>query len=141
ILEGLQAGERIVTSGQFLIDSESSVTVSLARMQAEAAAEEADDGSVAAEGRINHVDEDARQVNLDHDPIAELGWPAMTMDFDVADGVDLGGLQPGDAVIIRIRERADEEYAYELTHIEPLDAPSADADDAPDHDPHAGHDH
>ena len=32
VLSGLEAGERVVTSGQFLIDSESSLKASLARM-------------------------------------------------------------------------------------------------------------
>ena len=33
------------------------------------------------------VDPKARTVNLSHGPIAALGWPAMTMDFGVAEGV------------------------------------------------------
>ena len=121
VLEGLEEGDLIVTSGQFLIDSESSVTVELARMaNAEHPSTDQVDGDedVEAEGRINSVDRDARVVNLDHEPIPALGWPAMTMDFTVADGVSLEGLSKGDRVRIRIRER--EEYVFELTAIEPL---------------------
>lgn len=44
------------------------------------------------------VDPKARTVNLSHGPIAALGWPAMTMDFGVAEGVDLGAVRVGDMV-------------------------------------------
>lgn len=37
-------------------------------------------------------------LTLEHDPIDSLGWPAMTMDFTVQDGVSLEGLGKGDAV-------------------------------------------
>ncbi|MBK1674229.1 hypothetical protein CKO35_13125 [Ectothiorhodospira shaposhnikovii] len=123
ILAGIEAGDKVVVSGQFLIDSEAAVSVALARLETPEDGGDTHDDSVPAEGRINRVDREARRVNLYHEPIPALGWPAMTMDFEVADGVSLEGLSPGDAVHIRIRER--EEYVYELTHVAPRpgDAP------------------
>ena len=41
VREGLQAGQRVVTSGQFLIDSESNLTTALARSESTESAEEA----------------------------------------------------------------------------------------------------
>lgn len=49
-------------------------------------------------GRVNAVDAAKRTVNLSHGPIPALGWAAMTMDFGVAPGVNLGSLKPGDTV-------------------------------------------
>ena len=40
-------------------------------------------------GTVNSVDPAQHKVNLSHNPIPEIGWPAMTMDFPVAASVDL----------------------------------------------------
>ena len=51
VREGLQAGQRVVTSGQFLIDSESNLTTALARSES---AEEAEESAPAAHGEHHH---------------------------------------------------------------------------------------
>jgi Cu/Ag efflux protein CusF len=53
---------------------------------------------IQAVGKVNSVDAANRTVNLTHQPIRNLGWPSMTMDFKVAPSVDLGALKPGEAV-------------------------------------------
>jgi Cu/Ag efflux protein CusF len=50
---------------------------------------------VHATGTVNSVDPGQRKVNLSHQPIPEIGWPAMTMDFAVAPNVDLRAIKPG----------------------------------------------
>lgn len=52
-------------------------------------------GAVQASGTVNAVDPVRRTVNLSHGSIKALGWPAMTMDFPVAEDVDLAALKPG----------------------------------------------
>jgi Cu/Ag efflux protein CusF len=59
-----------------------------------------------ATGTVNSVDPAQRKVNLSHNPIPEIGWPAMTMDFPVGPSVDLSGLKPGTRVNFTI-ERGD----------------------------------
>ena len=49
-------------------------------------------------GTVNSVDAPARKINLNHEPIPAIGWPAMTMDFAVAPNVDLRAVQPGTRV-------------------------------------------
>jgi Cu/Ag efflux protein CusF len=49
-------------------------------------------------GTVNSVDPAQHKVNLSHNPIPEIGWPAMTMDFPVAASVDLKALKPGTRV-------------------------------------------
>ena len=62
------------------------------------------------EGVIHTVDLEERVVNLTHGPIPSLGWPAMTMDLPVAEGVDLSRVQPGDKVRFRVVLGADQVY-------------------------------
>ena len=46
-------------------------------------------------GTVNAVDSAQHKVNLSHQPIPEIGWPAMTMEFPVAPSVDLKAIKPG----------------------------------------------
>jgi hypothetical protein len=39
-------------------------------------------------GTVNSVDPTQHKVNVSHNPIPDIGWPAMTMDFSVAASVD-----------------------------------------------------
>ena len=64
-------------------------------------------------GTVNTVDAAARTVNLSHGPIAALGWPAMTMDFAVAPGVDLQSLTPGTRVDFRIEHTEGNRYVIQ----------------------------
>ena len=49
-------------------------------------------------GVVNMVDAAAHKVNVSHEPIPSLGWPAMKMDFAVAPSVDLKTVQAGTQV-------------------------------------------
>lgn len=68
-------------------------------------------------GTVNSVDPAQHKVNLSHNPIPEIGWPAMTMDFPVAPSVDLQALEPGTRVNFTI-ERG-EDGMYEIQTISP----------------------
>jgi Cu(I)/Ag(I) efflux system periplasmic protein CusF len=68
-------------------------------------------------GTVNSVDPAQRKVNLSHNPIPAIGWPAMTMDFPVAPSVDFRGLKPGMRVNFTI-ERG-EGGMYEIRAIVP----------------------
>ncbi|UCE89487.1 MAG: efflux RND transporter periplasmic adaptor subunit, partial [Pseudomonadota bacterium] len=110
IAAGLEEGERVVTSGQFLIDSEASFKASLARMSApgqEAPSMSPAAAPVSGTGVLKKLMPGAGKVNMQHDPIEALGWPDMTMDFDLGEGVSLEGLNPGDAVEFELKETKD----------------------------------
>jgi Cu/Ag efflux protein CusF len=55
-------------------------------------------------GVINSIDADGRTLNMTHDPIEKLGWGAMTMDFQVADTVDLDKISAGTNVHFMLKE-------------------------------------
>ncbi|KJS38326.1 MAG: hypothetical protein VR70_10220 [Rhodospirillaceae bacterium BRH_c57] len=69
--------------------------------------------AISGTGTVNAVDPAKRTVNLTHQPIAALGWPAMTMDFAVAEGVDLGALKKGDKIAFTLSRGADGIYRIE----------------------------
>ena len=106
IRRGVSAGDRIVTSGQFLIDSESNIDVALSRM------EEMNDAAVPMAvdvvATVRAVEGDT--IKLDHPAIADWQWPAMTMDFGVSDLALLDGIEASDVVAITIERHGDSHY-------------------------------
>lgn len=137
ILSGLNEGDMVVVSGQFLIDSEASLSASLRRMEdvseedvlpSEAAdapmligdeeeSSEKNPGTVMGQGVVNTVLTADQKINLTHEPIPEIGWPAMTMDFAVQKGVDLSKVQVGSGVHFVLFKDDDGIYAIESIHV------------------------
>ncbi len=108
IQSGLTAGDRVVTSGQFLIDSESNIESALARM--EVGGHRSTPGQVRVGAVVRGVDVAASTVRLEHAPIAEWSWPSMTMNFDVTSAELLAGLSVGDEVEVTIEKHSDNHY-------------------------------
>lgn len=95
VTAGLSEGERVVVSGQFMLDSESSFSGAELRMISDHSSEQAiaeADGPTFGMGTLNSIDIENRTVNISHQPIEALGWPAMTMDLSVGEAVDLSEL-------------------------------------------------
>ncbi len=123
ILEGLDAGETVVTSGQFLIDSEASMRASLNRMEdlPDSKTSDATDTSskaVSSSGVIQAINVDENTVKLQHEAIDELGWPAMTMDFLVMGDVDLSKLSVNEGVMFQLEKHGD---SYMITSIHAME--------------------
>jgi Cu(I)/Ag(I) efflux system membrane fusion protein len=102
ILEGVKAGDQVVVSGQFLIESEANLKGVLARL-------EGPGQSWAGHGRITAVNAAAGELEMKHQPIPAIGWPAMTMPFEVADKALLKGLKVGQEVDFDLAKQ-DEGY-------------------------------
>jgi Cu(I)/Ag(I) efflux system membrane fusion protein len=98
VKSGLQAGQRVVVSSQFLIDSEASLKGVEARLNNEPAPTAASTAPRhSGEGRIESIDRDA--VTLSHGPIPSMGMGAMTMSFKLPPQRALPrGLTVGDRV-------------------------------------------
>jgi len=113
IVVGLREGERVVSSGQFLLDSEASLDASLLRMvdpseKSDEASETESD--VEAVGVVHEMKTADRKLNITHDPIPAIGWPTMTMDFRIGKDVELKELKTGDRInftLKRDRELGD----------------------------------
>jgi Cu(I)/Ag(I) efflux system protein CusF len=54
--------------------------------------------AVSAAGVVQQVKAEEGKVKISHEPIAALGWPAMTMYFRVKDKAVLEGIAAGDKV-------------------------------------------
>lgn len=114
VLAGLQQGQAVVTSGQFLLDSEASLQGLLA--QADAAAPPPPVALHEAQGVIRRLDEQA--VLLEHGPFPSLDMPGMTMRFALAGPEVVGSLQVGDRVRIGVRQGATGLVVERLSKVE-----------------------
>ena len=91
IRKGLQAGQNVVVSGQFLIDSEASLKASIARM-ADAGLQPAQQSmgtAHRAQGKVENITKN--EITISHGPVASLQWGPMTMGFKLPPD----GLPPG----------------------------------------------
>lgn len=101
ILAGLGEREIVVASGQFLVDSEASLSGLKARPIENAASpatmkHAATPRLYETTGTIEQIT--ATSVTLSHEPVVALGWPAMTMSFALPDTTIARGFKKGDRV-------------------------------------------
>ena len=109
IRKGLEAGQKIVVSGQFLIDSESSLRATVTRMADPAAAQPARAPDThRGQGKVERISKD--EVTLSHGPIPSMRWPAMTMGFKTS--APPQGIKVGDIVSFEFRQA--KEGAFEI---------------------------
>ena len=109
ILAGLAEGEKIVASGQFLVDSEASLSGIEARPIGGAAPtprpEAPSTGAYRSNGRIESIAGD--RITLSHAPVPALKWPAMTMTFKLGIPALARGLKKGDRVVFSFDQAAE----------------------------------
>jgi Cu/Ag efflux protein CusF len=65
---------------------------------------------VMGRGRINKVTESTKMINISHEPISELNWPKMRMDFQASEEVNLSMLKPGQVVQFKLQVDDDNNY-------------------------------
>jgi Cu/Ag efflux protein CusF len=71
-----------------------------------------------AVGIANSVDLQQGSINLTHGPVETLGWPGMTMDFNVKDKTILQGIHPGQKVAFEIVKEGPGKFY--ISHIKPF---------------------
>jgi len=138
VLSGVREGEQVVVAANFLIDAESNLKAAIggfgsASNGALAHVKPAQDAikSVVntghqAHGTVDSVDAGTGTISVSHGPVASLQWPAMTMEFKMANAALLKGLQPGLRIDFEFVERAAGEWV--ITSVRPLVAgPAASA--------------
>jgi Cu(I)/Ag(I) efflux system membrane fusion protein len=114
VLAGITAGDEVVTSAQFLIDSEASLAGSIRRLESmEAVDPESEIAAVFASGQVEAVELSSRRLKISHGPIDALGWPSMTMEFPVQAGVNLSQIKPGQEVRVALVQEHAGEYVIE----------------------------
>ena len=118
ILGGLNAGERVVASGQFLIDSEASLKGTLDRLEAPGSTP-AKGATHKGRGTVTAVDIAKGRVELDHEPIPSLKWPRMTMEFAVSDKQALAKLKKGETIEFELRGEPGADGEFRIERIAP----------------------
>lgn len=113
IIAGLEEGEQVVSSAQFLLDSESSKTSDFKRLDQSDALPE----SVWVAGIVKAQSVSERRVRVTHEHIEAWDMMGMTMDFDVNPSVDISALRPGTAMHMHIRMGQQGRYEIIETHI------------------------
>lgn len=111
VLQGLKAGQRVVISGQFLIDSEANLQGVLDKLntgQPIASSQTIKRSTYQGLGKVEKVTN--QDITISHQAIPELGWGAMTMIFkqpvqpftriQQGDQVNFSFTKVGDAYVI-----------------------------------------
>ncbi|MFZ3283825.1 efflux RND transporter periplasmic adaptor subunit [Pseudomonas sp.] len=105
IVNGLDEGQKVVTSGQFLLDSEASLKGIVAGSVQESPLNAATSGLHEADGQIVEIDD--KEVTLAHGPFKTLGMPGMTMTFPLASPALKQGFKAGDKVKVAVSQTDD----------------------------------
>ncbi len=116
ILDGLNEGENIVSSAQFLLDSESSKSSDFKRMS-DAENPDTMPASVWVSAQIERMMPIDKMLTLTHEPIPEWNWPEMTMDFSAADSVDFSLLANGLNLHVEVTKSSDGNYQVTNIHV------------------------
>jgi len=114
VLAGVEEGEPVVVAANFLIDAESNLKAALGGLGGfgkVSPGETAKPASAShkAEGILKSIDA-AGTVSVSHDPVASLGWPAMTMDFVLANPSLVATVKPGSPIAFEFVERKPGEW-------------------------------
>ncbi|HNC52196.1 MAG TPA: efflux RND transporter periplasmic adaptor subunit [Accumulibacter sp.] len=123
VLEGVREDERAVVAANFLIDAESNLKAAVGGFGHAAHGKPADGGAKpapaghSAAGKVEGTDAKAGTVSIAHGPVADLKWPAMTMEFKVANDALMSSLKPGAEVSFEFVERAQGEWV--ITRVTP----------------------
>ena len=64
-------------------------------------------GPIAGVGTVTAVDATTGTVSLDHEPIAAISWPAMSMQFTAEDPTELQGIAVGDRVSFELKSATE----------------------------------
>ncbi len=120
VIAGIKEGESVVVAANFLIDAESNLKAAIGGFGKAATSDGAAAKNIGhtAHGKVESIDVGDGSITLEHGPVASLNWPAMTMDFKVANPALLSGLKAGATVDVEFVERAQGEWV--ITKIVPL---------------------
>ncbi|KRV81051.1 efflux RND transporter periplasmic adaptor subunit [Aeromonas caviae] len=97
VTSGVEEGDEIVRSAQFLLDSESSINSDFQRMTTFRPAQ------VWVNADIVDIGQD-RLITLAHQQVPEWQWPAMRMSFELDKSIDISSLKKGHSMSVQLRQ-------------------------------------
>ena len=126
VIDGVREGESVVVSANFLIDAESNLKAAVAGFgQSAQPSRPAAEAGHRALGVVDSLDAQAGTLMIRHEPIASLKWPAMTMEFAVANPSLLTAMTPGAAIEFDFVERQPGEWVITAVKPRALSKPSS----------------
>ena len=117
VIDGIKDGEVVVTAANFLIDAESNLKAAVGSFNGSKTTDAGKTVGHQATGRIDDIDPKTDTVTVTHEPIASLKWPAMTMEFKLANAALGKGLKKDSAIDFEFVERGQGEWV--ITSIKP----------------------
>lgn len=105
IMKGLEEGQKVVSSGQFLLDSEASLKGIVANSLEMSAPSAASMILHEADGQVLEISD--KDIKLSHGPFNTLGMPGMTMTFPLANSALMQGVKAGDKVHFAVSQNDD----------------------------------
>jgi len=128
VVAGLETGDQVVTNGQFMLDSESSVSSDLLRYDPRQSGHE----RVWMTGTLAPSGVDNGRIVIRHQGIPEWRWPAMTQDYHLALPASAVTAPPGTRLRMELVALDDGDYC--VTQLRPVQ-------DMPPRTQEASHDH
>lgn len=140
VLSGLKAGQKIIVSGQFLIDSEANLQGVLDRLNgAVAQSQNSNAMSMLSKGQLSSSSSfhqgigrvesiTPEEITISHQPISSIGWGAMTMPFKRPQDLQLDHIKVADQVSFKFQQIND---AYIITSIQKKTTPSEPMEEQP----------
>ena len=114
IEKGLNPGDEVVVSGQFLIDSESNLSAAFKRLNPhkdhgahQHVKKEVDQSHLST---ILAIKVNKRRLTITHQPIESLGMPEMVMELPVKEGIDLDKFKVNQRVKIKLQKVSPNHY-------------------------------
>ena len=118
VLQGLSINDRIVTSAQFMLDSESSQSADLSRINGL----EPDKERVWASGQITDLMAEHHMITISHQPVEQWNWPSMVMNFNLDPTLDMTALEQGQSIEFEMEKTEQDQYL--ITSIMPSEMDS-----------------
>lgn len=109
VTRGLNNGEKIVNSSQFLIDSESNVQSSIKRITSNKE-EKNIERAIYGVGKILSINNKDHELTLDHKPIPSINMPSMVMKFTVSDKINLDKFSTNETVQFELIKTKEDKY-------------------------------
>lgn len=121
VLSGVYEGDEVVTSAQFLLDSESSISSDFMRLEAPFTVSDNQqdinsDISSWTQATVNEVMIEQGMINLSHGPLDEFNMMGMTMNFMVSKSIDMADFTIGQEVHVEIIKSDTGMYEVKTVH-------------------------
>lgn len=111
VLAGLNEQHTVVTSAHFLLDSESSQSAELSRINGLDEPKK----SIWTSGEVTAVMNDHNMLTISHEPIDEWDWPGMVMNFTAVNSLNLNDIKIGQMIDFEIAKA--ESGGYEILNL------------------------